>query len=270
MYILFDIGGTKMRFARSDDLRSFEEPIVIDNSGKYAPSIVEIKLILDQLKKGEKITKMVGGIAGVLSEQNDMLFASPNILGFIKKPLVKDLERISGAKVFLFNDAELAGLGEANFGAGYGHEIVAYLTISTGIGGALIINHQIAKNKFGFEPGHQILNHQTGETFEDLLGGMSLQNKYKVGPKQLPKELYKNELTKIATVGVYNVIQMWSPDVVVLGGAQMNDIDVNDVAEGVKELNKVLPDIPDICLAKLGSYNGLYGAMSILKMMKNK
>ncbi|MCB9805774.1 ROK family protein [Candidatus Nomurabacteria bacterium] len=268
MYILFDIGGTKMRFARSADLRSFSKTIIKPTPNTYAPTIVEIKLILDELREGNKITAMVGGIAGVLSEDDNTLFASPNLAEFVKKPIVKDLERISGAKVKLFNDAELAGLGEATFGAGYDYDIVAYLTISTGIGGALIINKQIAKNKFGFEPGHQILNYKTGDTFEDLLGGNSLQEKYNLHPKQLPKDLYNGELANIATVGVHNVIQMWSPDVVVMGGSQMNDLSVDLIKENLDILNRMFPDTPDITLAKLGSENGLYGAMSIAKMMK--
>jgi glucokinase len=50
------------------------------------------------------------------------------------------------------------GLGEAVFGAGKGREIVVYMTISTGVGGARIVGGKIDASAMGFEPGHQIID----------------------------------------------------------------------------------------------------------------
>ena len=46
-------------------------------------------------------------------------------------------------RVVIENDADIAGLGEARFGAGRGHSPVLYLTIGSGIGGGLIIDGKI-------------------------------------------------------------------------------------------------------------------------------
>src|SRR3989339_806271 len=49
-----------------------------------------------------------------------------------------ELEGGFGAPAVIENDAAVVGLGEARYGAGKSYEIVAYLTISTGVGGAKI------------------------------------------------------------------------------------------------------------------------------------
>ena len=59
---------------------------------------------------------------------------------------------------YLANDSDLDGLGEATVGAGKGFNIVAYITVSTGIGGVRIVGGKIDVSTYGFEPGHQIID----------------------------------------------------------------------------------------------------------------
>jgi glucokinase len=70
------------------------------------------------------------------------------------------LSRATGAKVFVANDADMAGLGEFHQGAGRGTRNMVYITWSTGIGGGLIIDGKLHRGSHGTagEIGHMIID----------------------------------------------------------------------------------------------------------------
>lgn len=265
MYILFDIGATNMRFAVSKDLRHFTDVTVVPNSRRYIDDIVAIQTVINQLTKGEKVQGMAGGIAGTFDAERGVLLRSPNMQDWINKPLAKDLHRISGVRPIIINDADVAGIGEAVYGAGHGYRVVAYMTISTGIGGALIIDGKPLAVNYSPEPGWQIIDADTKETLHQRAAGKDLEEKYNTKPKDLSPEVYQ-EVSHHLAVGIYNAILFWSPDIFVLGGSQMRDISVEDLNEYVSALsnNKNVP-LPEIVHAKLGSENGLFGALELLR-----
>lgn len=262
MIIVFDIGGSKMRFARSDTLSDLGDPIIVDTPSMYEEAIAEAAQVILTLAKGEPIAAVVGGVAGTLDERHGTLHASPNMRAWIGKSLVSDLKRLTGAaQVVIKNDADLAALGEATVGAGKGYEHVAYMTISTGVGGGFVSKGELLNGRYGVEPGHQIINDKTGETLEQVIGGRHLELQYHKKPRELEPAMYEM-LTKRLAIGVHNMIQLWSPDVVVLGGAQMRDISIDLLTKEVARLNVMFPYVPDILVAELGDLNGLYGAVS--------
>jgi glucokinase len=84
------------------------------------------------------------------------VLATPNIPEWLDFPLTEKLSQRFGVPAHLDNDANLAALGEWKFGAGQGHHNLLYLTISTGIGGGVIINDRILHGHHGLaaELGH--------------------------------------------------------------------------------------------------------------------
>ena len=80
----------------------------------------------------------------------------PNIPGWEKLPLVSILEKRFGVPVKLGNDANMAAVGEWRYGAARGHHNIIYLTISTGIGGGVILNDRLVLGAHGLaaELGH--------------------------------------------------------------------------------------------------------------------
>ena len=158
MFLLFDIGGTKMRLARSDDGVSFGEPAVIETPKEYASGMVHFIEAARKLSGGKPFDTIAGGIAGPFGTQKGSLLMSPNLGNWVGKPFREDLAREFNAPIYIENDSALASLGEAVSGAGKGSRIVAYLTISTGVGGARIVDGAIDEKSVGFEPGHQIID----------------------------------------------------------------------------------------------------------------
>lgn len=266
MVILFDIGGSKMRFARTDNLRSFDEPVIVDNEGGYEEALATAAQQISILADDEPIKALVGGIAGTIDPRKGRVFASPNMPQWVGKDVAEDLRRLTGVdQVIIKNDADLAGLGEAKFGAGRGYEYVAYLTISTGVGGTLIADGMIVPSRYGFEPGHQFINDEKGETLELVAGGRHLEERYHKHPKELGEQIY-NEVTQRLAVGVHNVAQLWSPDVIVMGGSQMRDISTEVIHRELQKMNIMFPHVPDVVQSELGSLNGVYGALAYAQL----
>ncbi len=267
MYLLFDIGGTKSRFAVSKNGTSFDEPLIIDTPKNYPEAIIAFHEATKKVTQHKKILKAVGGFPGTIVDKK--VFSSPNLPDFEGKLLGYELERIFGVAPHLENDADLAALGEATVGAGKGYPIVAYMTISTGIGGGLVIDGKIQRKKYGHEPGHQIMNYKTGEILHDMISGHALEKKYKKPAKEIKEPEVYEWIAQLLGVALSNTIVHWSPDVFVLGGSITKDIDVGEVEEQVRKNLHIFPDIPVIKRAELGAFNGISGALAMLRTQLN-
>ena len=227
MYIIFDIGGTKTRVARSDDLKTFNEPSVFDTPQNPDEGIKKIIAAARGLANGEKIHAIAGGVSGPVLPETGVLVKAPNLSRWEGRPIAQMIAKELGTHGFLANDAALGALGEAHFGAGRERNIIAFLTISTGVGGARVVNGKIDEASLGFEPGHQIIDADKtlcpdcdGNDLESYVGGRSLAHRYK---KENPyavtdPRVWNEELPQFLAYGLHNIIVLWSPDIIVLGG----------------------------------------------------
>jgi predicted NBD/HSP70 family sugar kinase len=276
MYALFDIGGTKTRVAVSNDLKSFEQPMIFDTPRQYEEGITAITDAIKEGSGGEQITAVAGGIRSPLNLEHSGIVHDDTLSDWQEKNLVHDIgERIT-APVILENDADIAGLGEAHFGAGKGFPIVAYLTVSTGVGGARIVDGKIDAHSLGFEPGKQIIDSdQTlcppckSGTLEDYTSGTAVEARFGKKPYEISQsDPVWDELAQWLAYGLKNTIVYWSPDVIVLGGSMIVG-DPRILLENIERHIKALlggdripcPPIKDATLADVG---GLYGAMVLL------
>ncbi len=275
MYILFDIGGTKTRVAYTTDLEKFESPIIISTPPLYEEGI---KAIIDAVEKcagGREIKMLCGGIAGPFNEKKESLVGSPNLKDWIGKPLKKDLGDYFNAKVHIENDSAMVGLGEANFGAGKGFEIVAYMTVSTGVGGARFINGKVDEKSVGFEPGHQIIDADKtlvegveGSQVGYILSGKGVEKRTGKKPKDINEPEFWEKMSEYLAYALNNLSVFWSPDCIVLGGSMITGdpaISVEKTEEKLKEILKIFPEIPVIKKATLEDVGGLYGALAYIK-----
>lgn len=259
-----------MRIAISKNGKKIDKIKIVETPKKFNDGILKFKEAVSELTESKKIKVAVGGIAGALNQEKTKLINSPNIQGWINKPLKKELEKATKAPVRLENDADLAGLGEAIFGAGKGKNIVAYLTISTGIGGVRIIDKKIDNGIMGFEPGNQMifcsLDSKT-KTLENCLSGTAFKKRFKKPAFEILDKKIWDEAAKNLAVGLNNTIVHWSPDIVVLGGSMMKKIGIpiDRVRSYLKKTLKIFPKCPPIKKAKLGDKGGLFGALAFLR-----
>lgn len=227
----------------------------------FEQGITAIKQVADELSQGQKIAKIAGGVAGPLDKEKTTLIKSPHIEGWVNRPLKQRLTEIFGAQVLLENDTALVALGEAAAGAGIGKNIVAYLGIGTGVGGARIVNGKIDANSLGFEPGHQIIDIDGNPC---QCGGKGHLETYVAGRYLDRNTADWDQVAKYLAVGLNNTIVHWSPDMVILGGSVMQSIPLDQVKNYLKENLSIFPQAPDVVLSKLGSEAGFYGGLTTL------
>lgn len=278
MYILFDIGGTKMRVAGSDDLKTFvSEPVVLETPKEYRTGIAALKEVMDRASAEAPIEGIAGGIAGSIDQERGCLTRGPNLSGWFEKPIRDDLVQTFGVPVHIENDAAVVGLGEMHHGAGSAEGIAAYLTVSTGVGGARYENGAIDTYAQSFEPGHQIIDPdksmcpdcESGE-LESYIGGAATERRMGKKPYDILEPEFWETYAKYLAYGLNNTIMHWTPRLVVLGGSMI----VGDPAIPVDRTEAYLKEIlsaeqmPEIKKAELGDLGGLYGAMVLMSSKK--
>lgn len=260
MNLLFDIGGTHMRFATSEGIG---KPIILETPQAYDQALQEFERVKSELGI-DQYDLIAGGIAGPFNQAKDELVNAPHLTDWVGKPIAKDLKDIFDCEVLLENDTALIGLGEAVRGAGTGNKIVGFIGIGTGVGGARILNNQIDQSAFGFEPGHQIINIEDNQhfTFEDYVSGSGIERKYGKSPSEIEDDSVWSEVAEWLAIGLHNVTLLWSPDVIVLGGGMINSgrIPLDEVISKFSEIVTIFPNPPEIKQAELGDRGGLVGA----------
>lgn len=261
-----------MKIAVSSDGRTLARVKIVPTPTDFDQGIQILRQVSNELSGGEKIEGTAGGIAGALNKDHSILVASPHLKGWVQKPLKMELGKISGCTATLENDTSLNGLGEAVKGAGLGGNIVAYLGIGTGLGGARIVGQRIDENSLGFEPGHQVIvadgnpcNCGGKGHLETYVAGSYIEKIYQQKAEEIKDEGIWDEIAKYLSIGLNNTIVHWSPDIVILGGSVAKSLPLDKVTAHLKNELKMFPQAPQIVLATLGDNAGLYGALELLK-----
>ncbi len=175
-YVGVDLGGTNVRACKMDDEGKILEEYVSESYGLIGPKEKIRDAIFSVLDQISDITSTKGiGIAvpGPVDTYNKVMSISNNLVGFKNFPIAAIIEQRYKLPVYIDNDANMAGLAEAMLGSGKGKPIVYYITHSTGIGGALIINHHVLSGQTGYagEIGNIIVRDVDEDNKGDLNNG---------------------------------------------------------------------------------------------------
>lgn len=286
MYIVIDIGGTKTRIGRCDDLDGSVE--IIEKFPTPDTADVGMEKIIGHITVLEADVEGVCiGIAGAVDREKKVLLTAPNLPGWTNQPLAAYFSGIVLTdNVLVANDTDLGGLGEAVGGAGEAAGITAYLTVGTGVGGTRIVNGRLDTARFGFEPGHQIIDlsdflaiggDQPAEGFvpghlEYYVSGHIIEHNTGQDPVDVKDEALWAEFQDRLVAALNNVIVMWSPDVVVLGGSMIIRNEFLSFAYMQKALEKklqIFPEVPTLQRAVLQDDAGLVGARELLRQHRD-
>lgn len=144
-----DVGGTNTRVALINDEYKIVERVQFSTDTQN--SQVTLEKINNVIKGfGQKIEGIGISCPGPLDLIHGIILETPNLPGWHYFHLTEELQNITGIKVQLQNDANLAGLAEAVIGAGAGKSHVQFLTISTGVGAGFCIDGKIYQGSKGF------------------------------------------------------------------------------------------------------------------------
>lgn len=163
-----DLGGTKIHTVLADGRGQVKAEIVVPTKAEEGVDVVLNTLIQSitslthaaGLALHKRDIRGVGvGAPGPLDTRTGVVYVAPN-LGWRNVPLKSRLEAALQLPVLIDNDANLAALGEQRFGAGQRVSPLICLTLGTGIGGGIIIDHQLYR---GVSDGAGEVGHMTVE-----------------------------------------------------------------------------------------------------------
>ena len=163
-----DLGGTQIRVAVLRGTQIYarasrptgEQPTPENTLPRIYTTLQEA---LDQARVSLQEINGIGVSApGPLDNRTGTLYEPPNLLSWRAIPLKDILAQKYQRPVFVENDANTAALGEYLFGAGRGCQDMVYLTVSTGIGGGVIIKGKLLEgvNGTAAELGHITIDWQ--------------------------------------------------------------------------------------------------------------
>lgn len=160
-----DIGGTKILTAVVTDAGEIVTHDRVDTPQTVEPALEAIASSAAAVLARSRIPReqiLGAGVdaPGPLNPETGIIFDAPNLTGWRDVPLRALLESRLQMPVYLEHDATAAALGEWWLGAGRGVHDLIYITVSTGIGGGIIIGDQIVHGVSGTagEVGHMTID----------------------------------------------------------------------------------------------------------------
>ncbi len=284
--IALDLGGTHVRGAVvSDDGR------VLHRQRQHTPRTeptIDFLVRLIEIEMGEvpenhDVIGVVIGLPGIIDHLRESLVAAPNIpQRWIENLSEEWLSAKTGLPISLANDADLAAVGEANFGAGREHRDVVYVTISTGVGAGIVVDGKLVRGRLsGGELGHTIIDWSDADegipaTVEELGSGTAIERMASAtGLLERGADLADlvrsghpgavglwNRAIRAVGIGIVNMAWLVAPEVVIVGGGVGRNIDL--VAPVLKqELERHGPPAAgpvEVTVAELGDDAALAGA----------
>lgn len=261
-HVVFDIGGTNMRVAAASD-DELGEIKKIPTPKNPEDGISQLARLAREL--GGSFSAAGGDIAGRVSKEG-ILSDARNLRAWEGVNIVEEVSKALGAPVRVYNDAIVVGLGEAKVGAGKGFSRVTYITVSTGVGGALIKEDRPADSPLLGD-----LNLRVGD-LEAQISGTAIQKKFGIHPKDLDSLEERSKLADILARGLSEISEAWKPDVFVLGGSMIvgkNPIPLERVQESLNKMLTMYPKPPALVMAQLGDNGGLEGGRVLAQSLEN-
>jgi len=270
--VAVDFGGTNIRAALVKDLKIIKI-VKKETRASKGKNFVISQLIktIEEAKNKKKINGIGIGSPGPL--KNGIIKNPPN-LPLKNVNLKKIIQKRFKVRTIIENDAKCAALAEAKLGTKKKNFIL--LTIGTGIGGGIVINHKLYKGTgYAGELGHMMI--QDHKDLEDLASGKAIR---KVTKKYLHHEIKAKDLIKIKSkkarfilqneikylsIGIANLINVFDPDVVILTGG-VREIGNSFLKKVRKEVQKytIIPRKVDIRWSKIKE-PGILGAALLLR-----
>ena len=169
-----DIGGTKISMAVGNaNGKILAHREIPTRTGSETRRCLEAlaqnlkALIAESGVSKNRISGIGVGIPGPVDSRKGVVPCSPHLPGWTGFALRRWLEKKIGIRAVMANDANAAALGEKKFGQGRGLRHFIYMTISTGIGGGIVVNSKLLEGS-GFAAGE--VGHMTIVTRGDRCG----------------------------------------------------------------------------------------------------
>ena len=303
MFLGIEIGGTKLQLGLGAGdgtivqlWRGTVDP-ALGGAGIRAEIVRNYPTLLQSAGLKPSDIRGIGvGFGGPTDDATQSTITSHQIAGWDNFPLAAFLHNNLGFPAVICNDADVAGLAEAHFGAGKGLSPIFYITVGTGVGGGLIIDGKIYRGvgrgaaEIGhvrpafpevnpqrqsmleaFASGTGICNRRMArlnvEGFPDVPDGRQVVKRAKAGEPEAQAIL--DEAAQALAEGVCTVIKLLCPRRVIIGGGVSlmgDDLFFDPIRKYVAERGfKPFAGLTDIVPAALGEEVVVHGALALAR-----
>ena len=299
-----DLGGTNIKYALvakdGEIIYSSKAPtqadkskeVVIENISKCCQELLEYA-------KNKNIDVIGIGLAspGVIDD-GIVLGGAENLPDWENLPLGDIIGKQFEKPIFIYNDANMMGLAEVRFGDVPDIKDAVFLTVGTGIGGAMVLNGQLygGHRNRGAELGHITINSEGTKCscgsigcleehasvaaliryYKELLGEEKVNSLPEINGEYIVQRFHEKENEAIKafdihfnylSMGIAGFINIFSPQKVIIGGgiSEAGSFYIENIRERVaKFVMKETSVFTQIDVAKLGNSAGLMGAAAIV------
>ena len=298
MKIGIDLGGSHIAIGVVDNnglIIEKQEKRIMANEKKDITTFIEKYIIenVNELIKKYKISSIGIAIPGTVD--NFSIIKSVN-LGLENYNIVEKLEEKIDLPIKIKNDAKCAALAENKFGSLKDYNRAIFLTLGTGIGGAVIINNELLNtgNLPGCEFGHMIIEKDGIECNCGKKGCFEKYSSMKAFKNNLRKALGLDETTRgeelinilrnnkqenknynkiekvieefieYLSIGISNLVNIFEPEAICIGGSFVffEDILLERLKNYLKNENYLFNKRDELIIktAVLGNDAGIIGA----------
>ncbi|MBD5423075.1 MAG: ROK family protein [Mycoplasma sp.] len=285
-YLIFDIGGTFVKWAITNENYEIVEQSKWPFKGKEEGKIVLIQKIKDkyhEIKSNYKIEAIGISTAGIVDPNSCQINGiAHNIKDWGGTNIKKELADLNVKNIFLENDANAATIGESTVKNLQNHKNVLMITLGTDIGGGILIDRKIYRGSNGLagEVGFQFISNEEVR-WGELCSSIGLIN--------LVKEKTKKELTtydilesndqeiksvlnhwyKMIGNGLANLLVVMNFDAIIIGGgiSESNLFDINLIKENISMFlakQPVFNETYQLYKASLGNKAAIIGMTKII------
>lgn len=256
-----DIGGTKIAVGAIDAhgrVMAREETPTAAHDG-FEAATARIASMLESVCSRARVRRLQGigiGCTGPVDPFTGDIGAVDFLPGWQGCNPVSVLSKRFELDVAMENDADAAALGEARWGAGRGKQSLIYVTVGTGVGGGIVLNSVLYRGAGGLHPeiGHHVIDAEGPTCFcgargcwEVLARGPAMAERVlREAPHDYPHRemLTAHHVCRLAQqgdpiairevtregrylgIGVANLVTIFAPDLIVLGGGVMGSADL--------------------------------------------
>lgn len=220
MIIALDIGGTKTLIAAFDEQGRIVQTVKFKTPKEY-PNFKSALATNAEKFTTHNYSSGVIGIRGLLNRDSGILQSlllddsSPD---WDNVAIAQDCQAVFKCSFQIENDSKLAGLSEAVLLPDFNK--VLYVTISTGIGTAFIVNKQINSYTHDSEVGKSMYFHGGRyQKWESFASGHAMVTRYGKLAEDIDDPNIWDEISDDWAIGIINVCLAYRPEVVVIGGS---------------------------------------------------
>jgi glucokinase len=294
-----DVGGTNVKFGLVNSFGTLLEKkkfstIEMRESGDFINAFLQA--MKEQLDTFPNVKKVGIGMPGLLSKDRTSTLELPNIPEFSNINLIQKLQSYFPNHSFkMENDAKVAALGELYFPKTPVPDSFIFITLGTGVGGAVILDRKLFKGGDGnaLEIGHIVAGN--GKTVEDNIGKKGIMSmtikkleKKKVkselkdlleadelSNKKIEKAVHKHDVIALevfSEVGeilgdcIVSTVRLFDIKTIIIGGgvAETYDYLKDEMFKAIyKRLSPYYTNKLEIRVASLGNNAGIIGAASL-------